>query len=124
MKKIYFTFLMIVVFLFSGNLLKAQTSVYVCSTNGTYGYCYGKPDVKTCAYNECIKFGGKTPNSILSVSAKGYGAIAVGKKSDGGQVVGAAAGYEKLTDAILAAIEACKNQGGLNVAIDETFQDE
>lgn len=124
MKKIKFCFFSIVVFLLFGNFVEAQTSVYVCSTNGAYGYCYGNNNVSTCAYNKCIQYGGETPYSILSVSSKGYGAIAIGKSSDGAQVVGAAAGYENLEDAKTRATQECINRGGQNVSIDDTFEDE
>ena len=101
----------------------AQTSVYFCSTNGAYGFCYGNNNVSNCAYNNCINYGGKTPYSILSVNSKGYGAIAVGNNSQGAQVVGAAAGYANLKDAKNRAKQECINRGGQNVYISDTFND-
>ena len=122
MKMKYIT-LCLFTFLLTGNLLKAQTSVYVCSTNGAYGYCYGNNSVSNCAYNKCIEHGGKSPYSVLSTSTKGFGAIAVGRKSDGGQAVGAAAGYKSLADAESRAKQECMNQGGDNVYIADSFSD-
>lgn len=101
----------------------AQTSVYVCSTNGAYGFCYGNNSVSNCAYNKCINYGGKTPYSILSINSKGYGAIAVGKDDYGRQIVGAAAGYANLEDAKNRAIRECSNRGGRNINISYTFND-
>lgn len=101
----------------------AQTSVYVCSTNGAYGFCYGSNKVSNCAYNKCINYGGKTPYSILLVNSKGYGAIAVGKNSRGIPVIGAAAGFANLEDAKNRAKQECKNRGGQNVYISDTFND-
>ena len=109
--------------LFVATSMQAQTSVYVCSTNGAYGFCYGNSNVANCAYNKCIEYGGQTPYCILTVSSKGYGAIAIGKNSNGGQVVGAAAGYSSSSDAQARAIQECENQGGQDVTIDNTFQD-
>jgi hypothetical protein len=123
MKNVKLYFLVLIIMMLSGNLLKAQTSVYVCSTTGTYGYCYGNNDVSTCAYNNCIAYGGETPYSILYVSSKGYGAIALGTSAYGSQVVGAAAGYQYLEDAKNRAVQECTSRGGQNVYIDATFED-
>lgn len=101
----------------------AQTSVYVCSTNGAVGFCYGNNNVSACAYNKCIEYGGKLPYSILSVNSKGYGAIAVGENSQGGRVVGAAAGFANLEDAKNRAKIECSNRGGRNIYISDTFND-
>jgi hypothetical protein len=123
MKTLLVTTLMFVAVL-SVNTLLAQTTVYVCSTNGAYGYCYGSNNTSTCAYNNCIRYGGETPYSILSVASKGYGAIAVGKSQNGAQVVGAAAGYQNLEDAKRRATAECSNRGGQNIYIANTFLDE
>lgn len=104
-------------------VIYSQTTVYVCSTNGAYGYCYGNSSTSSCAYNECIQRGGVSPSNILRVSSKGYGAIAVGKDSNGAQKVGAAAGYSSLAEAKQRAIEECKFQGGINPSITRTFHD-
>lgn len=118
------TLLLSVAILFGAYLVNAQTSVYVCAETGAYGYCSGSNDVSSCAYNKCIDYGGKSPYSILSVYSKGYGAIAVGKSSDGAQVVGAAAGYKTSEEAKIRAKQKCINRGGQNVYVDDTFLDE
>lgn len=110
-------------FLFFNTLIFSQTTVYVCTTNGAYGFCYGTNSTSSCAYGQCIKHGGKTPSTILSHQGKGYGAIAIGKGADGQQVVGASAGYDNLADARTRAKEECVRRGGKNVYIDDTFHD-
>ncbi|MBN2615387.1 MAG: hypothetical protein JXR71_06800 [Bacteroidales bacterium] len=102
---------------------KAQTTVYVCTTNGAYGFCYGGANTSGCAYSECIKRGGQTPSVILSYPGKGHGAIAVGKSSDGRQIVGASAGYSDYSGAIARAKEECRRRGGENPRITHTFYD-
>lgn len=101
----------------------SQTTVYVCTTNGAYGFCYGTNSTSSCAYNNCIKHGGKTPSVILSHYGKGYGAIAIGKGEDGQQIVGASAGYDNLGDAKIRAKEECARRGGKNIYIERTFHD-
>jgi hypothetical protein len=101
----------------------AQTSVYVCSTNGAYGFCYGTHSVANCAYNKCIEAGGTTPYSILFVNSKGYGAIAVGRDYNGAQVVGASAGYSSQAEADNRAVAECANRGGQSVYISYRFLD-
>lgn len=103
--------------------LKAQTAVYVCSSTGAYGFCYGNSSVSSCARTKCVEYGGKSPYLILSVSTKGYGAIAVGESSNGARIVGAAAGYSTLDGAKNRALQECKNRGGRNPSISETFND-
>lgn len=110
-------------FLVSCSTLKAQTAVYVCSSTGAYGFCYGNSSVSSCARNKCVEYGGKSPYLILSVSAKGYGAIAVGESSNGTRIVGASAGYSSLESAKNRALQECKNRGGQNPSISETFKD-
>ena len=104
--------------------VNAQTAVYVCSENGAWGYCYGYSNVTTCAYNKCKNEGGRSPQLILNHSSKGYGAIAVGRGNNGGQIVGAAAGYANPEDAKARAIAECRNRGGGNVSIHSTFHDQ
>ncbi len=119
LKKVVLFFL----FGFSSILSFSQTTVYVCSTNGSYGFCYGNQNTGICAYNECIKRGGKTPYVILNYPGKGYGAIAIGKSDNGKQVVGASAGYPDYKSAINRAKEECKLKGGINPNITHTFFD-
>lgn len=115
--------IILVFFIFLNTNLFSQTTVYVCTTNGAYGYCYGNNSTSGCAYNHCIQHGGKTPSVILSHSGKGYGAIAIGKGASGEQIVGASAGYDTLSDAMTRAKEECARRGGKNVYIDKTFHD-
>ena len=122
--KLFSTLIVSTALLCISNIAMAQTSVYVCSTNGSYGYSYGTKDVSTYAYNKCVEYGGKTPYSILSVSSKGYGAIAVGKDTDGHPIVGAAAGHKNQGDAQNIAKQECSSRGGQNPYIAETFHDE
>lgn len=111
------------VLLFTGIGSYAQTSVYVCSQTGAYGYCYGNASASQCAYNNCIRYGGKSPYAVVSVASKGYGAIALGTNASGTRVVGAAAGYDNLEDAKNRARRECQNYGGSDIYIAETFQD-
>lgn len=111
------------VMVFGSFLSKAQTTVYVCTTTGAYGFCYGGSNTSGCAYSECIKRGGQTPSVILSYPGKGHGAIAVGKSSDGRQIVGASAGYSDYSGAIARAKEECRRRGGENPRITYTFYD-
>ena len=121
--KIKISFFATMAFMLFANLSKAQTSVYVCSKTGAYGYCYGNNNVSNCAYNKCIENGGKSPSSVYATNSKGYGAIAVGTSSDGAQIVGAAAGYSNSEGAKNRAIQECSNRGGKNISITETFLD-
>lgn len=77
MKKFEYT--LIALFLCLNTVARAQSAMYVCTTTGTYGFCYGTADVEKCAYNKCLQYGGKSPSSAGYVSGKGYGAVAVGK---------------------------------------------
>lgn len=121
--KFLIRFITVLLFIFSITNLNAQTTVYVCTTNGAYGFCYGNNSTSGCAYNQCIKHGGQTPSVVLSHSGKGYGAIAVGKGSTGEQIVGASAGYDTLSGAMARAKEECARRGGKNIYIDDTFHD-
>ena len=117
-------FLTLICFLAINSALSAQTTVYVCTSNGAYGYCYGNKNTSGCAYNECIKHGGKTPSVILSHSGKGHGAIAIGKGANGEQIVGASAGYSNSSGAIARAKQECAKKGGKGIYIDKTFFDD
>jgi len=102
----------------------AQTAVYYCGETGYYGYCYGTADVQNCAYNKCINAGGKSPRLVGSiVYNKGYGAIALGKTSNGGNALGASAGLRSQDDADRTAINFCRQSGGQNPYIDAQFYD-
>lgn len=114
-----FTFCFISLF----NTSQAQTSVYVCSETGAYGFCYGSNDVANCALNKCKNYGGTSPSQILSMNSKGYGAVAVGKRSDGGQVVGAGAGFDNAQEASNRAIRECQSRGGQGCAVKERYFD-
>jgi hypothetical protein len=106
-----------------GFIASAQSSMYVCTTTGVYWFCYGTTNVENCAYNKCIQYGGKTPVSAGYVSGKGYGAVAVGKKSNGGQAVGFAAGYSTQEDADRMARYYCTQYGGQYPSIDARLLD-
>lgn len=103
----------------------SQTAVYMDANNGAYGYCYGNYDVSACAFNNCIKYGGENPHSVLKVNSKGYGAIALGKDMLGNRILGAAAGYQTLSEAKEVARRACINSGAMRntVYIEDTFLD-
>lgn len=109
-------------FIFQSNF--AQTSVYVCSTTGAYGYCYGSNEVANCAKTRCENYGGKTCYSIMTVEPKGYGAIALGRNAKGDQVVGASAGYDSPQAAAERALKECALRGSNNCSIESRFLDE
>lgn len=119
MKKIVFSFLLIA----AAWQAKGQSAVYVCSENGAWGCCYGYSNVTTCAYNKCMSEGGRYPQLIVSTNGKGYGAVAVGRGSDGRQIVGAAVGYNNLEDAKARAVAECRNRGGQYPAVNSTWYD-
>lgn len=110
--------------LFLPETTKAQSAIYLCTTTGTYGYCYGNNYVSTCAYENCIKNGGKHPTQITYSSRKGYGAIATGRDFNGVPIVGAAAGCKTEEEAIKNAKHACISTGAQSASIAETFYDE
>lgn len=103
--------------------INAQTSVYLCSSTGAIGYCYGNRDVANCAYSRCIDYGGTTPYQVFSTSSKGYGAVAVGTNAYGRRVVGASGGFSNPSDARQAAIRACVSYGGNNPYIYDSWND-
>lgn len=111
-------------FLVFGLTAHTQSAAYVCTTTGAYGYCYGRADVEKCAIDKCIQYGGKTPVSAGYVSGKGYGAIAVGKRSNGGQAVGFAAGFRTQEEADRMARHYCTQYGGQSPYIDARFLDQ
>lgn len=112
--------------LFLANKSYSQSAVYFCTETGAYGYAYGystEYDAKTEAYNKCVEYGGTNPVLITSTSYKGYGAIAIGKNSDGYRVIGVALGYGSLSDAKKEAISQCKEYGGNGVEIKNSWND-
>ncbi|AUD06119.1 hypothetical protein [Spirosoma pollinicola] len=119
MKKIVFSSLLVA----ASWQVKGQAAVYVCSENGAWGSCYGYSNVTTCAYNKCINEGGRYPQLIVSTNGKGYGAVAIGRGSDGRQIVGAAVGYSNLEDAKERAMAECRNRGGQYPSINSTWYD-
>jgi len=119
-----FESVLIAAFLCFGTVARAQSAAYVCTSTGAYGFCYGVADVEKCAYNKCLQYGGKTPSSAGYVSGKGYGAVAIGKKSNGGQAVGFAAGYRTQEEADRMARYYCTQWGGQNPYVDARFLDQ
>lgn len=102
---------------------QAQSAVYICSSTGAYGYCYGTANVATCAYDRCVSYGGKSCQSAASTSLKGYGAIAKGKDSQGRTVIGAGFGYANEEGAKQRARQECVQRGGQQVVIVDTYLD-
>ena len=123
MKKVIFMLSFVLMSMAGVNQLKAQTSVFYCSETGAYGYCYGKSNVKTCAYNQCVNHGGTSPSQIFHTGSKGYGAIYIGTNSNGERVIGASGGYSNLEDAKKRAKRECINYGGQNVYLDAWWKD-
>lgn len=116
--------LLVLPLLFFSIQLNAQSAVYYCSETGYYGYCYGTPDAQDCAYNNCVKYGGKSPRLVGSIIyQKGYGAIALGRTANGGKAIGAAAGQSTQEKADQMAKNYCIQYGGQNPYIDEQFYD-
>lgn len=101
----------------------AQTCVYVCSSTGASGWAHGYSNSCDVARNNCINEGGTSPYCILNTASRGYGAIYIGTKSDGGKATGAAAGYSNLTDAKNAAKNMCISYGGENVYCADYWKD-
>ena len=123
MKKLILPFCLIM--LISVKISYSQSAVYFCTETGAFGYAYGYTysESLTKAYNTCIEYGGTNPELIVSTENTGYGAIALGTNSEGKRVIGAALGYSNLEKAKSAAINACRNYGGKDVYIYETFYD-
>ncbi len=124
MKKIILLLIVAGFFSLLVNSAKAQTAVYLCTETGAFGYCYGNSNVATCAYNNCISYGGTYPSSLLSYYSKGYGAVAVGTDSYGARVVGASAGYSNSTEAENRAIRECAERGGYDIYVLDSWNDE
>lgn len=103
---------------------KAQTAAYICPSTGAYGYYYGASDASTRAYNECVQHGGQNPTQVFSTYSKGYGALAIGRNTDGIRVIGASGGYSSREEANKRAINECIIRGGTGVAIQDTWNDE
>jgi hypothetical protein len=124
MKKIIFYSLFLLLLFISKGY--SQSAVYFCTETGAYGFAYGystESDAKTEAYNTCINYGGTSPTLIASTSYKGYGAIAIGKNSDGYRVIGVAIGYSSLSSAKTEAVRQCEEYGGYGVEIKNTWND-
>ncbi len=122
MKKLSFLFILPILCCYLQ--LGAQTAVYYCSETGYYGYCYGTSDVGNCAYNNCLREGGRSPRLIGSiVNQKGYGAIALGRNANGIQTIGAAAGQSTQEKADQMARNFCAQYGGKSPYIDARFYD-
>ncbi len=117
------TITLFAIILFATTSIQAQTSVYLCTETGAFGYCYGTSDAASCAYENCVRFGGESPVNILTTYETGYGAIAVGYNSYGQRVVGVAAGYDNLADARRRAISECSSSGGRDIYIFDSWND-
>ena len=107
------------------NEVKAQSAVYFFFFSGAYGFAFGLTgdEVLKKAKDACINFGGVEPRLIAFTGNSGYGAIALGKDEDGERVIGVAIGFSNLETAKSKAINACKEFGGLNPQIEDTFYD-
>ncbi|MDP4114727.1 MAG: DUF4189 domain-containing protein [Bacteroidota bacterium] len=127
-KKLFFTlFIFVVLFIVSSCQIKAQSAVYFCTETGAFGFAYGYSTVreaKDAAYDACKDYGGTNPSLVTSTSNKGYGAIAIGTDANDSRIIGAALGYKYLSDAKSEAIRICKEYGGEDVEIKNTFNDE
>jgi hypothetical protein len=124
MKKLLFCSLFFLLIFVSNSF--SQSAVYFCTETGAYGYAYGystEYDAKTEAYNTCVSYGGTNPILVTSTSEKGYGAIAIGKNSDGYRVIGVALGYSSLSKAKQEAIKQCEDYGGYGVEVKHTWND-
>ena len=125
MKKTFLTlFLGIMLFAFVPKTF-SQSAVYFCTETGAYGYAHGYSysDVFTKAYDACINYGGTAPVLITSSENKGYGAIALGKDSNGNRVIGVALGYSTMSGAKSEALGQCENYGGSGAYISDTWND-
>jgi hypothetical protein len=124
MKKVVFSILFILLLLSSKGF--SQSAVYFCTETGAYGFAYGystESQAKTEAYNTCINYGGTTPVLIASTYEKGYGAIALGTDANGNRVIGVAMGYSSLSGAKTEALRQCRDYGGYDVKIENTWND-
>jgi hypothetical protein len=124
MKKLIFCIFILFVLLISKGY--SQSAVYFCTETGAYGYAFSYSTeniAKTKAYDACIEYGGTNPVLIASTSNQGYGAIAIGKNSDGNRVIGVALGYSSLSSAKQEAIRQCEDYGGYGAEIKNTWND-
>ena len=122
-------FIFCILFIFSLFISKgfSQSAVYFCTETGAYGYAYGystESQAKTEAYNTCINYGGTNPTLIASTYEKGYGAIAIGNDANGNRVIGVAIGFSSLSSAKQEALRQCKDYGGYDVEVKNTWNDE
>ena len=126
-KKLTTLLFVFVLFLLLVPKAHSQSAVYFCTSTGAYGYAYGQSteyDSQTKAYNTCVNYGGTNPQLVTSTGQKGYGAIAIGKNSDGNRVIGVALGYSSLSKAKSEATANCINYGGTGVEVKHTWNDQ
>jgi len=125
MKKALLPLFFVAILFVASNKSYSQSAVYFCTETGAFGYAYGYSyaDALTRAYNTCINYGGTNPQLVVSTENTGYGAIALGTNNNGNRVIGAGVGYSNLEKAKTSAINACKNSGGHDVYIFETWYD-
>lgn len=125
MKKLLLTVFVAVILTAIAPKLFSQSAVYFCTESGAYGYAYGYSYsvIFDKAYDACINYGGIKPVLITSTEYKGYGAIALGKNSNGNRVIGAAVGFSSLAEAKREAIRQCENYGGYDAYISDTWND-
>jgi hypothetical protein len=126
MKKLSVSFVFAVVFILASQVY-AQSAVYFCPETGAWGYAYGyasESKAKSAAYDKCVEYGGTDPRCIVSTKSKGYGAIAIGYNDDGDPVIGAACGYDTQSEAEDAAWQACSDEGGDDIEIKKTWDDD
>ncbi len=125
MKKIFVVLIVSMVFFAFAQKTYSQSAVYFCTETGAYGYAYGYSysDVFTKAYDACINYGGTAPVLITSTENRGYGAIALGKDSNGNRVIGVALGYSTLSGAKAEALRQCENYGGYGAYISDNWND-
>lgn len=105
----------------------AQSAVYFCKSNGTYGFCYGTEtpmDARVCAYNQCIDNGGVKPVLVTWTEAKGYGSICIGQGADGSVVIGCAMGFATQSEADASARAECERNGAKKMKVEQRWFDE
>jgi hypothetical protein len=125
MKKFVFSFAFIFLLLVVSKGY-SQSAVYFCTETGAYGFAYGystESEAKTEAYNTCVSYGGTNPVLITSTYQKGYGAIALGNDANGNRVIGVAVGFSTLSGAKNEALKQCRDYGGYDVKIENTWND-
>lgn len=89
----------------------SQSSVYFCRATQAVGWCYNSVNSGDCAYQECVKVGGKFPELIVTCSGKGWGVIVEGKNSSNLRVVGVGCGYDIYENAYNRAVTEIYNAG-------------